>query len=73
MKGDIRKATLNILKREIPKVYRAHVGGGDFADLAIILMPQQAGLRAATSNNTIRLVIDSEGRGIPEYSVRFTR
>ena len=74
MAGDVRKATLALLERELPSVYRAHIGGDEFEDLAVILMPQVTSLKATNAGNTIGIkVVGPETNPFSSYTVQFTR
>ena len=74
MAGDVRKATLTLLKRQLSPVYRAHIGGDEYEDLAIILIPQLTRLRATTRGNTIGTkIVGPETSPFNTYTVRFTR
>lgn len=56
VKGDVKKAALDLLERDLVYVFRVRIGGAEDSDQAIILTPYT--IRAFTLGNTIRIKLD---------------
>ena len=59
VKGDIKKAALDLLERDLVHVFRVRLGKSEGPDQAIILTPYT--IQAATFVNTIRIKLDDNG------------
>jgi len=59
IKGDVKKAALDLLERDLVYVFRVRIGGAEDSDQAIILTPYT--IRAFTLGNTIRIKLDDNG------------
>ncbi len=59
VKGDIKKAALDLLERDLVYVFRVRIGGAEDSDQAIILTPYT--IRAFTLGDTIRIKLDDHG------------
>ncbi len=70
VRGNTRETVLKFMERELPNVYRAHIGGDKFADLGIVLASQMGThlrFTAFTGGSTIQFKF----RGIGKFSTRF--
>ncbi|MCH7922205.1 MAG: hypothetical protein IH975_04110 [Nitrospinae bacterium] len=56
VKGDVKKAALDLLERDLVYVFRIRVGEAEGLDRAIILTPYT--IRALTFGNTLRIKLD---------------
>jgi hypothetical protein len=70
--GDVKSVTLDQLKGTTSRIYRTNIGGGEYADLAIIIVPIWAKLRmlAAKGDTLGFTLIDPRERAFASYSVR---
>ena len=59
VKGDVKKAALDLLERDLVHVFRVRLGESEGPDQAIILTPYT--IQAATFVNTIRIKLDDNG------------
>ncbi len=59
VKGNIKKAALDLLERDLVYVFRVRIGGAEDSDQAIILTPYT--LQAFTFGDTIRIKLDDHG------------
>ena len=59
VKGDVKKAALDLLERDLVYVFRVRIGGAEDSDQAIILTPYT--IRAFTLGDTIRIKLDDHG------------
>ncbi len=59
VKGDLQKAALKLLERDLVYVFRVRLGKSEGPDQAIILTPYT--IQAATFVNTIRIKLDDNG------------
>ena len=57
--GDVCKATLDLLERDLVQVYRIRLRGSEGPDRAIILTPYT--IRAFTLGSTVRIKLDDNG------------
>ncbi len=59
VKGNIKKAALDLLERDLVYVFRVRIGGAEDSDQAIILTPYT--IQAFTFGDTIRIKLDDHG------------
>ncbi len=71
VKGDVKKAALDLLERDLVYVFRIRVGEAEGLDRAIILTPYT--IRALTFGNTIRIKLNDNGLKTREPPARRRR
>lgn len=59
VEGDVRKAALDLLERDLVNVYRVQIGGGETPDRVIVLTPYS--IKALVIDHTIKLALDDNG------------
>ena len=59
VKGDIKKAALDLLERDLVHVFWVQIGDSDFPDRAIVLTPYT--IKALTIGNVIKIKLDDNG------------
>ncbi len=59
VKGDVNKAALDLLERDLVYVYRVQIGDSHFPDRAIVLTPYT--IKALTIGNVIKIKLDDNG------------
>lgn len=57
--GDVKKAALDLLERDLVNVYRVQVGGPEHPDRAIVLTPYS--IVALTIDRVIKIKLDDDG------------
>lgn len=59
VEGDVQRAALELLERDLVNVYRVRIGGGEMPDTVIVLTPYS--IKALVIDHTIKLALDDNG------------